>query len=238
MNILITNDDGINAIGLKALVSVARKYGKCIVIAPKVEQSAKSHSLLLRKELEFKKIEDMFPGVETYYLDSTPADCVRVAYSMFDDDFDLILSGVNDGYNLGEDILYSGTMAAATEAALLGKKAIAFSTQYKDVDKIEKYLDEIMKYIFDNKYLDIWSLYNINIPIDYVGIKHCVQGYTHFKIEYEQNGEYVKSVGRPVICPDSIENSDVNAVYNKYVSISPLTFNRTNKEILNKLNIK
>lgn len=238
MNILITNDDGVNAIGLKALVKVASKYGKCVVVAPKFEQSAKSHSLILRKELEFKKINDILEGVDTYYLDSTPADCVRVAYSMFDINFDLVLSGVNNGYNLGEDILYSGTMAAATEAALLGMKAIAFSTQYQDVDKIDNYLNEVMKHIIENKYLDIWSLYNVNIPIDYIGVKHCVQGYTHFKIEYEKINDYVKSVGRPVICPDEIENSDVNAVYNRYVSISPLAYNRTNFDILKKISIK
>ena len=69
MKILITNDDGINAVGLKQLVKVASKYGKCTVVAPKVEQSAKSHSLNLRKDLEFKKIEDIIDGVDTYYLD-------------------------------------------------------------------------------------------------------------------------------------------------------------------------
>lgn len=238
MKILITNDDGINAIGLKQLVKVATKYGKCTVVAPKVEQSAKSHSLSLRKDLEFKKIDDMFEGVDTYYLDSTPADCVRVAYSLLDKDYDLILSGVNDGYNLGEDIHYSGTMAAATEAAILGKKTIAFSTKFNDVDKIYNDLSKVMEYVMENKLLDIWPLYNVNIPLSYKGIKFAGQGHTHFEIIFDQNGDYVRSVGRPVICEDDSEDSDVQVVFENYVSIAPLRYNRTNKDIINKLVIK
>lgn len=238
MNILITNDDGINAIGLKQLVSVAIKYGKCTVVAPKVEQSAKSHSLNLRKNLEFKKVEEILPGVDTYYLDSTPADCVRVAYSCLNTKFDLVLSGVNDGYNLGEDIHYSGTMAAATEAAILGINALAFSSKYTMVDKIHEDLEKVMTYVMENKLLDIWPLYNINIPYKYKEIKYGGQGHTHFEIVFEKGDGYVKSVGRPEVCEDDNEYSDVYLVYNDYVSIAPLRFNRTNKQIIEKLSIK
>ena len=238
MNILITNDDGVNAIGLKQLVKVASKYGKCIVVAPKVEQSAKSHSLNLRANLEFKKTNDIIPGVETYYLDSTPADCVRVAYACLNEKFDLVLSGVNDGYNLGEDIHYSGTMAAATEAAILGIKAIAFSTKFTMVDKIQEDLEKVMKYVIEKKLLDVWPLYNINIPYGYKEIKYGGQGHTHFEIVFEENNGYVKSVGRPEVCADTNEYSDVYLVYNNCVSIAPLRFNRTNKKIIDMLSIK
>ena len=238
MKILITNDDGINAVGLKQLVKVASKYGKCTVVAPKVEQSAKSHSLNLRKDLEFKKIEDIIDGVDTYYLDSTPADCVRVAYSLLDKDYDLVLSGVNNGYNLGEDIHYSGTMAAATESAILGFKTIAFSTNFEDVDKIYNDLEKVMGYIIENKLLDVWSLYNVNIPLNFKGIKFAGQGHTHFEIIFDLNDGFVRSVGRPEICEDGNEYSDVQVVYENYVSIAPLRYNRTNEEIINKLSIK
>lgn len=235
MKILITNDDGYNAIGIKELVKVASKYGECVVVAPKYEQSGKSHSLNIRVDMEFKQVEDIIPGVKTFYLDSTPADCVRVASFVFKNEFDLVLSGVNNGYNLGEDIIYSGTMAAATEACLLGKKAIAFSTSHNDVDKIYPFLEKIMKYIFDNKLLDIWNLYNVNIPLNYRGVRYSAQGYTHYALDFHLEGDYIRSVGRPIICEDETEFSDVNNVYNNYVSIAPLTFIRTNKDILNKL---
>lgn len=235
MRILITNDDAYNAIGLKELVKVASNYGECVVIAPKFEQSGKSHSLNIRVDMEFKKVEDIIPGVDTFYLDSTPADCVRVASYIYKNNFDLVLSGVNNGFNLGEDIIYSGTMAAATEACLLGMKAIAFSTSRDDVDKISENLEKIMKYIFDNKLLDIWNLYNVNIPVNYIGIKYTGQGYTHYDLDFASNGDFIRSVGRPIICADNIEYSDVDAVYNNNVSISPITYIRTNKDVLKKL---
>ena len=80
MKILVTNDDGYTKEGIKKLVKEAMKYGECIVVAPMKEQSGKSHSLCIREEMAFKQVEDIIPGVKTYYLDSTPADCVRVAH--------------------------------------------------------------------------------------------------------------------------------------------------------------
>ena len=238
MKILITNDDGVYSLGLKFLVEAAKKYGECFVIAPKYEQSAKSHSLNIKDELEFKQITDIIPGVKTYYLDSTPADCVRVAHSFFKNEFDLVLSGVNNGYNLGEDIIYSGTTAAATEAVLLGKKAIAFSTQHGDVGKIYPFLDEVLQHFIENNYLELWPLFNINIPLNYKKIEYTCQGFTHFPVIFSKEGDYVRSVGRPIICSDDIEYSDVDCVYNNNVSITPLMYDRTNIKILKKLIIK
>ena len=238
MKILVTNDDGIQAESLKTLVKKAMQFGEVICIAPIEEQSGKSQSLIIKEPFIFKQVEDIIEGVKTYVISSTPADCVRVAYSLLDKDYDLILSGVNDGYNLGEDIHYSGTMAAATEAAILGKKTIAFSTKFNDVDKIYNDLSKVMEYIMENKLLDVWPLYNVNIPLSYKGIKFAGQGHTHFEIIFDQNGDYVRSVGRPVIFGDDSEESDVQVVFENYVSIAPLRYNRTNKDIINKLVIK
>ena len=179
MRILITNDDGIYSEGIKILVEKAKKYGEVIVIAPEVEQSAKSHAINIRTAIPVKKV-NIFEGVEAYSVDSSPADCVRFALYGLKDNFDIVFSGINRGYNLGEDILYSGTVGAAMEAVLGGKKAIAFSTNPKTF-KGSKYFDEVMDYVLKNKLLEKHDLYNINFPKESKGIKHTVQGMTHFQ---------------------------------------------------------
>lgn len=235
MHILITNDDGIFAPGLKKLVKETLKYGRVTVIAPKVEQSAKSHCIQVRTPIEFKKIDDIVESVDTYYADSTPADCVRIAYFYLNLDFDIVFSGINAGFNMGEDITYSGTCAAATEAAMLGKKAIAFSCGFGETENIEKELACAIEYVFRNKLLDKYALYNINMPTHAKGIKLSRQGHTHYFSYYENNNGYLSSVGRPEATDDDIELSDVDLTYRKYITITPLNFLRTNEDILKNL---
>lgn len=235
LRILITNDDGINAIGLKILAKVASKYGDVFVIAPKCEQSAKSHSIHVRHPIEFKKVEDILPGIDTYYADSTPADCVRIAYFYLEDNFDIVLSGVNAGFNLGEDITYSGTCAAATEAAMLGRKAVALSTNFSDIDKIEEDLEFTLDYVFKYKLYDIYPLYNINIPLGSRSIRYVRQGKTHYYSYYRNDQGYLSSIGRPEATPDDIELSDVDLTYKKNITIMPMSFNRTNEDMLKRL---
>ena len=126
LKILITNDDGINNIGIRLLANWAKQYGEVTVIAPKVEQSAKSHAIDIRGAFEIKKVPFM-EGVEAYSVDSTPADCVRFGVIGLKQKYDLVLSGINKGVNVGDDIVYSGTCAAVFEAARMGLKGIAFS---------------------------------------------------------------------------------------------------------------
>lgn len=232
MKILITNDDGIEAIGLKKLVTKAAKYGECVVIAPKKEQSGKSHSINIREELEFKQVEDIIPNVKTYYLYSTPADCVRVGHFYLHYDFDVVLSGVNDGYNLGEDIIYSGTCAAATEAAIIGKKGIALSCAYLALASIDQEIDEILEFVFKNKLLDKWNLYNINVPIGFKKIVYSAQGKTYYTSEYRKIESGVILEGKPKNTPDEVENSDVDYTHSSFATITPLLYNRTNQDIL------
>src|SRR5262247_640772 len=123
--ILVTNDDGINAPGLKVLVQVAKSLTKDVwVVAPEIEQSGAAHSLTLRRPLQVRKLSS-----RTFAVDGTPTDCVLVAVNKLIPDRrpDLVLSGVNRGANLGEDVTYSGTIAAAMEATLLNVPAIALS---------------------------------------------------------------------------------------------------------------
>ena len=118
MRILITNDDGIEGEGLRHLVNWARRLGEVVVAAPKVEQSAKSHTIEIHKSFEAKKVEYL-PGVTAYAVDSSPADCVRLLVLGLEEHFDLVLSGINRGLNVGCDIIYSGTVGAIFEALFL-----------------------------------------------------------------------------------------------------------------------
>ena len=125
--ILVTNDDGINAPGLKVLERIAAKLSRDVwVVAPELEQSGAGHSLTLRRPLEVRRISD-----RRFAVDGTPTDCVLIAVNHLIDGRrpDLVLSGVNRGSNMGEDVTYSGTIAAAMEATLLGMRAIAISQQ-------------------------------------------------------------------------------------------------------------
>src|SRR5438105_4865771 len=124
MRILVSNDDGVSARGLKALVDAVTPLGEVWVVAPETEQSATSHALSLHRPLRVRKVQEHWYGV-----DGTPADCVYLAihHLMKDEGPALVLSGINHGPNLADDVVYSGTVAAAMEGTLLGVPSIAFS---------------------------------------------------------------------------------------------------------------
>ena len=125
MNILVTNDDGYRSEGIHALAEAARSLGEVTVVAPVDEASAIGHALTLKRPL---RLESMLHGV--YAVDGTPTDCVNIAVTQIYKGLpDLVLSGINKGYNLGDDITYSGTVSGALEGALLGPPAIAVSLQ-------------------------------------------------------------------------------------------------------------
>lgn len=163
MRILIVNDDGITAEGIRHLVNWAKHKGEVSVFAPKFQQSGKSHSIEIRSCYEVKKV-DIFDGVEAYSVDSTPADCVRIATLGMKKEFDLVLSGINCGYNLGGDTHYSGTVGACFEAAKSGIKAIALSASFKSFDNAVKNLDRVFDEIQKRRMLDIAEILNVNFP--------------------------------------------------------------------------
>ena len=236
MRILITNDDGIWAKGIKVLAEWAKTKGEVTVIGPKVEQSAKSHAIEIVKPFEIKKVE-LINGVEAYSLDSTPADCVRFGVLGLKQQFDLVLSGINRGVNVGADIVYSGTVAATFEAARLGIPAIAFSTFPDAQEQAAKYFDEILQYIIDKKLLEENPVYNVNIPAQSKGIRMTYQGSQYFSDEFvKADGEdmYVQA-GAPIpdVCPHDLDRDTV-AVESGYISITPLLCTRTNMEVFKK----
>ena len=232
MRILITNDDGINAKGLLPLAQWAQCLGEVTVVAPKFEQSGKSHGIEIHKAFEMKKV-DFAPGITAYALDSTPADCVRVAILGMKEKFDLVISGINRGLNIGRDTIYSGTVGAIFEANALGVPALAFSTSPSYYDKALGHLDAIYDYICRNRLLEKGDLYNINIPEDPVGFRITRQGGPYYSDDFDfQENDMVMPCGIDVFRSSNTRDLDTDAVLvHHLISISPLTIDRTDRDL-------
>lgn len=223
MKILITNDDGIASPLLKVLAEVAVKYGETVCFAPCEEQSGKSQAITVYKKTEWSEAEDIVPNVKTYVVKGTPTDCVAVARRIFD--YDLVLAGINRGYNLGRDVYYSGTVGAATEGALDGKYGIAMSVARKGNVNIKEAAEEVLDFVFKENLLDLNPLWNINIPQDVTGMKYTVTGEEGIRSYNMKQGMNPLSA-----------IFDLQAVKEGYVSITPLKLNRTDTELWDRLN--
>ncbi len=229
MRFLIVNDDGIEAQGIRLLASWAKEYGEVTVIAPKVEQSGKSHAIDFMNPIEIRKI-DYIEGVEAYSMASTPADCVRFGTVGLGRTYDLILSGINRGVNMSGDIIYSGTMGAIFEAAHQNHRGIAFSTTVDNLEGAAEYLDTAYKFIIENDLFDHATLYNVNIPETVKGIKITKQGDAFFSDSFHKIDE-VTYVQYGVAIPDSHpedKERDTIAFADGYISVTPMTEERTN----------
>lgn len=235
MRILITNDDGINAHGIKMLAAWAKKLGDVTVVAPKVEQSGMSHAIQFVEPIEIKKV-DLMDGVEAYSMDSTPADCVRFGIMGLERSYDLVLSGINRGVNVGVDLVYSGTVAAIFEAARLNTHGIAFSTFPHSQDEASKYFDTVYDFINEKGLLKENLIYNVNIPDEVKGIHLTYQGSPYFSDKFiKADGDMYEQIGERIedVCPDDILRDTV-AIHKGYISVTPLLATRTNMEVFNK----
>ena len=233
MRILITNDDGIHARGLLPLAQWAQKLGEVTVIAPKFEQSGKSHGIEIHKAFEVKKV-DLAPGIEAYSVDSTPADCVRIAILGMKKQFDLVISGINRGLNIGRDTIYSGTVGAIFEANALGvPAALAFSTSPAYYDKALGHMDDVYNYIRRNQLLEKGNLYNINIPDDPVGFRITRQGGPYYSDQFAlQENDMMMPRGIDVFKSSNTKDLATDAVLvHHLISISPLTIDRTDRAL-------
>lgn len=164
MRILLVNDDGIEAEGIRHLVNFAKSKGEVTVVAPKVQQSGKSHSIEIHNAYEVKKVDIFGETIEAYSVDSTPADCVRIAVLGLKKQFDLVISGINCGPNLGGDIHYSGTVGACLEAAKMNIKAMAVSSSFNSFDNAVKNLDRVFTEIMNKRMFDFAEILNVNFP--------------------------------------------------------------------------
>ena len=235
MRILITNDDSISAEQLLPLVRYCKKLGDVTVAVPAVEQSAKSHSIELHKPFRVEK--KLLDGdVVTYVVDSTPADCMRYVILGLEERFDLVISGVNRGLNMGSDILYSGTVSAVREAVLQKIPAIALSTTPENYNNATAHLDMVFDFINENKLLEIHNAYNINIPANPKGIKITRQGGMYYSDGFDNvEGDMYRAAGKCVYVPSNDLTLDTDATISGYISIMPLTMNVTEMDVFNKL---
>ena len=234
MRILITNDDGIRAPGIRMLTEWARTLGDVTVVAPKVEQSGMSHAIQFVEPIEIKKV-DLMDGVEAWQMDSTPADCVRFGIVGLEREYDLVLSGINRGVNVGVDLVYSGTVAAIFEAARLGHRGIAFSTFPNSQEFASQYFSDVYKFITDRDLFEKNLIFNVNIPDEVKGMHLTYQGSQYFSDTFKKGeGDMYLQVGSRIedVCPDDIKRDTV-AIHKGYISITPLIHLRTNMAVVN-----
>ena len=234
-HILITNDDGIGADCIRKLAEIARGFGDVTVVAPDEQRSAASHHCIFLRPLILKEYDFGLEGVTAYTLDGTPADCVRVGISaVMDSKPDVVLSGINHGYNISSDIQYSGTVGAALEAAFLGVRAVAVSYgnyQFEATDIVDRYLPELLEE-YMRKPLPANQVWNINIPDCPADECMGIMRNTAMNTDYFYDDQYLKEKTGDktwsVTCVtrriwQGPENSDVNAVLHKYNSVGTVT---------------
>src|SRR5664279_4341508 len=192
--ILITNDDGITAPGIRNLIEAVNELGKVVVVAPDKPQSGMGHAITIGVPLRLNKVEDMFEGVETWQTSGTPVDCVKLAVDkVLHRKPDICLSGINHGANHSINVIYSGTMSAAVEAAIESIPSVGFSLlDYRidaDFTGAKKYARIIVEKMLATP-MDKHTVLNVNIPpvplSDIKGIKVCKQAYAKYVEDFDE----------------------------------------------------
>lgn len=246
--ILISNDDGITALGIRNLVEVAKQFGNVVVVAPDSPQSAQGHSITIESPVRIHKSDIFGPDVEAYECTGTPADCVKLAKNIVlkDQGIDLCLSGINHGSNASTNVIYSGTMAAAMEASMEGIPAIGFSlldfAANADFSAAREFIQEIVANAL-SKGLGEALLLNVNIPklpaSEIKGIKICRQAKGYWSEDFQKGTDpmgrdYYWLTGK-YIYQDKGEDSDIWALENGYVSVVPVMYDLTQHTALSSL---
>lgn len=242
MRILLTNDDGIYAPGLAALENEIRPLGDVEVVAPATEQSGVGHSITFLRPLILKEVfqGDAHRG---WAVEGSPADCVKLGiFECFDEQPDLVVSGINGGLNAGINVLYSGTVAAAIEGAFFGVTSIAVSLEFDDhadYEAASKIAGSIIRQILENKPPGP-QLYNLNIPTSAIsepkGVKIVPMGVARYGEDFIKR---IDPKGRayywatndppPKPCP---HETDLTALKKGYITLSPLQFDMTDQSAL------
>ena len=257
MNILVSNDDGIFAQGLRTLaMALAATHHQVTVVCPDRERSATGHGLTMHKPLRAEAIESVFPaGVRAWSCSGTPADCVKLALgALMENPPEVVISGINHGANLGTDILYSGTVSAAMEGLMEGIPAIAVSltsyTQHTFTPAAEFVCDLLQTKILTD--LSAPLLLNVNVPslpLDQIkGVRITRQGIRRYFDQFEKRvdprgktyywlaGEVIEEIedpisnqGWPIAVKQSLATlpTDVRAIQEGFISVTPLQYNLT-----------
>ncbi len=246
--ILVTNDDGISAPGIRALIDVMKQLGDVVVVAPDSPQSAMGHAITINNTLFINKVNFDSDVKSEYSCSGTPVDCVKLAVNeILKQKPDLCVSGVNHGSNSSINVIYSGTMSAAVEAGIEGIPAIGFSLlDYDwnaDFEPIKNSIKTIASQVLENG-LPEGVILNVNFPKlkeeDLKGIKVCRQAKAFWKEEFDkrktpQVKDYYWLTGE-FINQDKGEDTDEWALENGYISIVPVQFDLTAHHAIQKLN--
>ncbi len=227
MKILVTNDDGIQSEGLSIVARWASKLGEVTVAAPKTQQSGKSHAIAIRTPIEIERVP--FDCVtEAYAVGSTPVDCVRFATIALERKYDLVISGINRGYNLGEDILYSGTVGAIFEAQLQKMHGLALSTQFDTFEYANAALDGIWQYFVTHTLFERNLAYNVNIPPQPQGILMTKQGGAYFSDRWVRDEKGLWQQNGYCVHENLHDHTlDTDATIDGFVTVTPLTIDRS-----------
>ena len=231
MNILVANDDGINAQGIRHLAEAAAEFGNVWVVAPDEQCSAMSHRITVFEPLAVKEV-NYGDGIKAFSVKGTPADCVKLGIDyILPVKPDIVFSGINMGYNTGIDILYSGTVGAAMEALIHGIPAAAFSVEMNGVfDTVDAHINEIIRFVLENKAAmnEIW---NINFPgCQADECKGIIKGVhparqefysANYKKETEPDGS-VKYISAGIPVTDGEPGTDIKAVLDRYIAIGKI----------------
>jgi 5'-nucleotidase len=237
--ILVTNDDGVYSEGLRKLAAALRPIGEVVIVAPDREQSAASHALTLNRPLRLLKIEE-----NEYIVDGTPSDCVNLAILnlLKNNRPDIIVSGINFGPNLGDDVTYSGTISAAFEGALLHIPSIAFSAlvgEHFSFDRCAEFAAELTRVALV-EHRDPNIILNVNFPVsEFAGVRVTKLGkriYSEGVIERldPRGRKYYWIGGEPPVWHPG-EGTDFEAIESGYVSITPLHLDLTHHESIPRL---
>lgn len=250
MKILISNDDGIMANGIRALTEALSAEHDVYVVAPDRERSAAGHSLTLHTPLRVEELEPKYGAKRNWVTTGTPGDCVKIGLNAIlgeDEKPDLVISGINHGPNLGADILYSGTVSCAMEGAMLGYPSIAVSLASLNYEYeafmiaatfINKFLPKIKEIDFPTK-----TILNINVPSlsadDIAGVSITKLGTRMFTDTYDKRvdprGKVYYWMAGELIKYEENDDTDINAVRWNRISITPITFEMTHKSIMPEL---
>ncbi len=247
--ILITNDDGVTAPGIRALVEAVKGLGKVIVVAPDKPQSGMGHAITIGNPLRLQKV-NVFENenVEAWACSGTPVDCVKLAVDkVIHSKPDICLSGINHGANHSINVIYSGTMSAALEAAIESIPSIGFSlldlSIEADFTAAKKYARILVEHVLNSEPHDKHLCLNVNIPKGeekmIKGIKIARQAYAKYEEEFDErkdpHGKRYYWLTGEFINFDKGKDTDVWALENNFVSVVPVQFDLTNNELKKKL---
>lgn len=242
MRILCTNDDGYLAVGLRVLSAAAEPLGTVTIVAPDREQSATSNSLTLHRPLRARRSTD-----GAMIVDGTPTDCVILAVNeLMEGPPDVCLSGINHGSNMGEDVLYSGTVAGATEATVIGIPAIAISyagDDYEELDEWTDLLTTLLRSILEREPFPSDTLFNINLPptdpADVKGVRVTSLGQRRYSDTItkgnDPSGREYFWIGGGEVSWSGASDSDFAAIQEGYISVTPLHLDLTNYRLLEEI---